>query len=378
MRRAQFLEKMVQDSFESAFPGGQVFRNIRWRDGDREYETDLLVVIDSCLIIVEAKSGTVSWPALRGASERTKRHVTDLIIEPSVQSSRLETKIRSLRKAPGPPDFFVRTLPIDFSSIWEVIRLSVTLDDFATIQTDVVQLGRTGWLPHEFEPASTFSLADLQTVLMILPSVPERLFYLVRRSELERKLPYQADEMDLLGYYLRTGFSTGDLGKKVGTLVLHGMSADVDEYMIAKDAGSTPRKPKRIMTVWWQDILAQLESSTPPRWTEAALILLTADLRAQREIEKRTKRLIRSVASPKNMSPSKNAFILLPDYSRTDALAVVALAGVSIHERHRSMQCVAEDAFSGCDASRCLILALNVESPKYPYQTLAVFEKQLL
>jgi hypothetical protein len=56
-RRARFLEDLVTELLGNAFPDSQVFRNVKWKDGDIEYETDLLVVIDSYLIIVEAKSG---------------------------------------------------------------------------------------------------------------------------------------------------------------------------------------------------------------------------------------------------------------------------------------------------------------------------------
>lgn len=374
-RRAQFLEEAVETLLCHAFPEGKIFRNIRWRDGSIEYETDLLVVVDSYLIIVEAKSGAVSWPALRGAPDRTRKHITQLIVEPSVQSKRLEERIRLLMNGKCGDDFFVTPLGLDFTSIWEVARLSVTLEDFATIQANVENLRRTGWLPEDFDAAPTMSLADLQTVLCILPSVPERLYYLVERAKVQKHVHYDGDELDLLGYYLETGFCDGPLGAGDETLFLHSMSSKVDQYMVARDAGANPDKPRREMTKWWRDILAQVESSRPSRWSEVELILLTLGLEAQQELEKRVQKLKRLVKSLAPSAIREDFVILLPDGHRKDAFAVIAMGKTTVSERHARIQGVAEEAFLHCQSARCLVLVLSVDIPRYPYQTLAVAER---
>lgn len=93
-RRAAFLESDIRDLFGKAFPDCEISPGYRWQEGADEFENDLMVRVDSHLILVEAKSHSISWPALRGAPDRAKRHVKELLLEPSMQSLRLETRIR--------------------------------------------------------------------------------------------------------------------------------------------------------------------------------------------------------------------------------------------------------------------------------------------
>ncbi len=99
-RRAGFLETELARLFATAFPGAEIVAGFRWKDGDTEYENDLIVRVDSHLILIEAKSGAISWPALRGAPERAKHHVQDLFLAPSKQSARLAERITAVARDP--------------------------------------------------------------------------------------------------------------------------------------------------------------------------------------------------------------------------------------------------------------------------------------
>lgn len=374
-RRATFLEDQVAELLKEAFPGSVIFKNVKWKDGNQIFETDVLAVVGSYLIIAEAKSGAVSWSALRGAPDRTKKHIKELLIDPSIQSKRLEIKIRSVREGSGKADFFMEDIGIDFHSIWEVVRLSVTLEDFATIQSNIVQLQHTGWLPDDFDPAPTLSVADLETVLSVLPSVTERLFYFIRRYEMERNIKYHGDEMDLLGYYLEDGFSL-PFGATDETLMLNGMSQAIDAVMTAKYAGSPFRPLRRKFTKWWADVIAQVESSKPPRYSELAVMLCGMSYKAQKALEKETKTLKHHVLAGMTDSMCNDARILMPDRCRTDAFAVVVMNDTSREDRISKMQNIAYDAFDESAAKRCLVLVLDAVKKRYPYQTLGVFERK--
>jgi len=53
-------------------------------------------------------------------------------------------------------------------------------------------------------------LADLEIVFDILPSTAHKIHYLRRREDLETNLSYKGDELDLLGFYLASGFNIGE------------------------------------------------------------------------------------------------------------------------------------------------------------------------
>lgn len=69
--RAEYLEDELETLFKNHFPGAQIFAGSKWTGKDGKlYENDLLILIDSFALVVEAKSGQVSPPAKRGAQKR--------------------------------------------------------------------------------------------------------------------------------------------------------------------------------------------------------------------------------------------------------------------------------------------------------------------
>ena len=374
-RRSQFLEDRVAEQFENAFPGAKFFRNVKWEDGGGQYETDLIVVLDSYMLIVESKSGRVSLPALRGAPDRCKKHILKLIGDPANQSRRLEEKVKALKEG-AQDESLEDALPLDFSKIWQVTRLSITLDDFATIQSHVVQLQGTAWFPEGFEAAPAMSVPDLETVLTVLESPIERLHYLVRRAELEKSSSYEADELDLLGFYLETGFCAEYLGNEEDVLFLPVMSSKVDSYVVARDQGRNPEKPVRELTKWWRDVVKRIESSKPDRWSEAALELLSVSLEGQRSLEEE----VGKIASRWQLGGSKPRedaeFILVrPDQARSSIMAVGVVNKMTAGGRLGVLEGVAVQAFQNFPGKRCLVILVYEDRSVYPYKTLGVLER---
>ena len=140
---------------------------------------------------------------------------------PSVQSSRLLEQLTA--KAPNPSFRFVTDL--DMSSVRISQRLSVTMEDFATIQTNVAQYTKGNVLPP------TLAIADLLVVLDILKNPWTILHYLTRRDAIQRKVKFTADEMDLLGLYIDSGFYLPGLENADLHLIATGLSKPIDDYL---------------------------------------------------------------------------------------------------------------------------------------------------
>ena len=175
---------------------------IKWKYDGTEYETDLITFIDSHALIVEAKSGRISDPALRGAPARLKKHIKEILIAPNTQSKRLKKRLEELIANPKIDDALRDRLPVDLNSIHKIIRVSVSLENFGSIQSNVAQLKETGWLPSDFEPCPTMNIADFETLFDFLYHPVQIIHYLERRQELENVLGYMGDEMDLMGLYI--------------------------------------------------------------------------------------------------------------------------------------------------------------------------------
>jgi hypothetical protein len=184
-RRSNYLEAQVTTLLGKAFPGCDISRGYKWNEDGTIYENDLLVRVDSHLIIVEAKSGSISWPALRGAPDRARKHVEELLLAPSSQSFRLARRIEKALASPEKAAQLLPDLPVDLAKVRTVLRLSVTLEDFAVLQSNLRLARQAGWVP---EPDHTLApcilLADLEVIFDVLEFTALKLHYLKRRLEL--------------------------------------------------------------------------------------------------------------------------------------------------------------------------------------------------
>lgn len=373
-RRSLFLETGVTETFLQAFGNQPVHSNVAWKYEKIQYETDLLIRIDCHLFIIEGKSHKISWPALRGAPKRLKRHIQEVLIDPAIQSKRLEDAILGWQS--GERGKFEIEADLDLATVNEITRLSVTLEDFSTIQSNLKAVDGTGLLESGFPMAVTMSLADLQSVFDILESPIEKIHYLQRRKEIQEQVNYQADELDLLGLYIDTGFDLGEAEKGDINLVSFGMSEKIDEYFQARDQGIEGAKPRRRMTKWFGDIRNKIASRKPERWTEAALMLLNLRYEDQQRIEEHFDGLRRSLLKHRpNEHDKQNTTAVTPPNWRKIGFACVALYEDEFDDRHAIMEGSALNVFQMSHAERCLVIACDVKGEMYPYGTLIVTDR---
>jgi hypothetical protein len=373
-RRPKFLEDEIKQLFTQAFPQAIFKQNFKWKDSNVEYESDFIMQIDSHLIIVEAKSGAVSRSALRGAPGSAKDDIQELLISPAIQSKRFADKIMELKAKQVFPETF-QALNFDINAIERIIRLSVTLEDFATIQSQVSRLRDTGWIDKDFSAAPTIALADLEVVFDILTSVSQKIHYLVRRSELEEHMQYRGDELDLLGFYLETRFNLGKEEFEPRKWIISGMSEKIDEYYVALDQGIIRKKPSLELIKWWKDIQLRIEERCPYRWLEVAVMLLNVSLDDQRKVEREFKKITNNVK--KNWrQPGHIDSITMHLPQRREAVGLLAFREAQQDKRREFMRNLAGQSFSETNAERCLVIGVNIDDLDwYPYSVLGIFQR---
>jgi hypothetical protein len=371
--RSEFLESEITTRFREAFPDSDIATNYKWHDAGKEYENDLLIKIDSHLILGEAKSGAVSWPALRGAPERAKRHVEELLLEPSNQSLRLASRINEVIANPAVAEAVLPNFPFDLKMIKTVLRLSVTLEDFGVLQSQLHTIKPTGWIPENHPLAPCMLLADLEIVFDILELTALKIHYLKRRSELEANMNYMADEMDLLGFYLLTGFNIGEAEFSNNRFQLTGMSKNIDDYYTSLDNDIPATRPQPKLTTWWRDICTKLEEKKFYQWSDAANILLSFSFSEQVKAEKYFAKIKRVVFKRWMEKDHKCSIMIIPNAHRGDALSLFAFRETDPQERYKRMENIAAQAFEKPHVQRCLVLAVDIDEQHYPYSTLAVF-----
>ncbi|MGP1385440.1 MAG: hypothetical protein ACTS2F_17895 [Thainema sp.] len=373
--RSKFLEDEIAKLFEWAFPEGVFVKNFKWKDADIEYETDLLAQIDDYILIVEAKSGSVSRAALRGAPGSAKDDIQELLLDPAIQSKRFEDKLKTLKYDQVTAER-LKALGLNIDRIDKIVRLSITLEDFATIQSRIASLKNTGWIDKVSFTIPTILFADLEVIFDILPYKAQKIHYLVQRTYLEQHINYAGNELDLLGLYLETGFSLneeefGINGKR--ELVLLDMSEKIDEYYMALDQDIHRKKPSQKLVQWWHAILNKLEEQRPYNWLEMSAILLSISLDSQRDAERGLKRIMRSVKKTWR-KPGRTDSVITYLPQKREAAGFLAFRELQKDQSHDFMQNLASGLFIDLDIERCLVIGVNIDEQNwYPYSTLEIF-----
>lgn len=371
-RRASFLESSVADLFQSIFPTSEAVRSFKWRDGADLYENDLAVKIDSHLILVECKSGQIQWPALRGAPRAAKNRIRALLIEPSLQSERIAKRIEAAISSNSPPLDTLPGFPLNLEQVRTVLRLSVTLEDLAMIQSAIHGVAKTGWVHSDHKLSPCITLPDLRVVASVLTSPSQALHYLLRRAELESNLRYDGGEIDLLGLYLDTGFNLGKTEFDGTMMNLFDMSARVDAYYQQKSVDPATKPPRLALSKWWRAILSSIEERRFPGWTDAATILLSVSPSDQRKAEKAFEKIKAGVKRLYRMPYHQSALVIHPPAPKSEAVVLFAFREQHYSERHTRISNVASEAFQNQSLRRCLVVGICIDREQAPYTFLSV------
>lgn len=376
-RRGKFLEEEVEGLFSNSFSSAKIYRGSLWHDpeSNKDFENDLLVIIDSYLIVVEAKSGKLTEPAKRGAELRLKSKIKELIVEPSVQANRFANYLSQNKSRHEFKTKHGKVNYVDTSNIYTVIRLNVTLENLSALSMRLPSLEEAGLIKEQIDLVPSIAFADLEIVFEILDRTSEKLHYLVRRSEFEKNANYIGDELDLLVFYIETGFNIGDTEYDGTSLNLFNLSKNLDSYFMKEWHLNDIAKPERKYIKWWKDLLSIIEAKNKPRWSEIGYILLNCSFDDQLLFQQMFNKLKRKLELKSKMTESDQAAVLFNGPSqRKDVIVGLPYKGVSKEDRNRWLYNIATNAMVQAPSNRAIIMAINIDENHYPYSTIGLTE----
>jgi hypothetical protein len=373
-RRANYLEGKIEEIVKRRFPESKVVSSLKWNQDGVQYETDLIAFIDSYAIIIEAKAHKISNVALRGAPDRIKRHLNDILIEPGIQSHRFELKLKELRDTKNQNDPLIAKLPVDINSINRVIRVSVSLEYFASLQANLKVFEDTGWIPDEYIPCPSMSIADFETLFDFLEHPVQIIHYLLRRAEIEPSYSIRGDELDYMGFYISTLFDMGNVDKE-SDIHITNMSSALDRYYASRDHGINISKPQPKISDFFKAIFNKLEERAIPRWAEIGCILNYFPPYDQTKIVKAIRDLTFVVNRNWNVEGHKNMLIYEPSRSSEYALAIVLFKNENKDRRHEFIEIAAANGLEAEQVRACLVIGINIDRNDSPYHTIGLFDK---
>lgn len=353
--RARFLEDKLTATVRKGLPTARHKPKFRWRVGPTQYETDHVAVIDHTVVIFEAKSGILTDQGLRGAPDRARRHVEELIVDPSTQSARLKAIIEGQGGDPAERAVTIKALGLREDIDYIVTCVSVSLQDFGPLAACEKELKQVGWIEADHNLAPSMTLSSLECVFDILEEDYLILHYLDRRSPIQKHFDVHADELDLLAFYLETGFCIDNLLRAdIDGLFIHGASKPIDNYYNCLDAGEPVKKPKLDLPALWRSTLNAVRARGFNGWTRATHALLScgspAELRLfAAKFEKMRDRLPRFGKDPKH----KFVGSILPPHPNATAICLFAYHTAERTRRGNaamelSTQCYEKDNINEC------------------------------
>jgi hypothetical protein len=314
-------------------------------------------------------------PKYRRGGQRLETAINDLIKEPAEQSARFADHLLAHR---GPHTFQTKRGIVnkcDTTQARHLVRLSLTLDFFGPLTSMARLLTKAGVLRTQVAPAVTMPVVALETVFDFLDGAHQKLHYLSRRSEWESHVDGMADEYDLLAFYLATGFNVGAFEfENEQSLMLYGLSEQLDAYFRSKILGRPIPKPGLKLTQWWRDVLEQTEKRAFDKWTDVGMFLLSANYEDQRNFARASNKLKKNVRANWHKKGHENFLVGTtgPVQRRTAISAYAFKDHITREKRDADVENVFSTVVSETGCKEILVVGIDADEKGYPYQFIAI------
>jgi hypothetical protein len=377
-RRGEFLEQATFTIFQKKFPEARFFKGSLWENPSTKEngENDLLVLFDSIGIVVEAKSGSINAIAKRGGAS-IKREIEKLITAAAVQADgfvrvlRGELKLHTFETKAGPVN------RVDTSKIKQFYCLNVTMEHLGTLATQIAELQAAGLARNGVPAIPSMCLADLEIALEVIETPYQFLHYLTRRVAFELNRKFMGDELDLLVFYLQTGFAEKSLPDRKHPLLIQGLSRKLDKYFMNWPGDKRFERPQRYLSNWWTQILSAIEKKDVYRRYELGCILLDMPDEEQKAFEAQFRKLCKKI---KRRGPATrdrvDAMWNLVKSEISNAVVVAAPVTTGIYpDRKHFVVNFADQAMKETGAVQAVVILVDVELDHWPYSGLYLLDK---
>jgi len=374
--RPAYLERSTANLFSLAVPSAKLLRGVRWTEpkSGQRYETDVLVIIDGHVLVIECKAGRLTHRAKRGDKARLTKDLGRLIEEPTLQGQRFAQLLSSGHGPIEVEDSTGARHVLEPAQVLRISRINVTLDYLGPVGVQARLLREIGVVSKDLEPAATFHLHELQEVVEILDQPAFLLHYLHRRAELETAHDLLAGEEDLLALYLATGFDLGELENGEIRLAIPAMGNDLRPYFMGKELDRPVPKPTRRLTGWWKDILCTLQRRQTYGWMEICYTLLCVGHVRQKEFERFGKKVLKNVKSHWRDPKTENAcFLIAGSPIRRIKVMYVAVKNVTLTQQRDAVARAISTANDKVLTPATVVIVKSASTDTYPYSAVYLF-----
>jgi hypothetical protein len=368
--RGRYLEDRTEALVRAAYPQAKVYRGLKWPGADgKDYENDVLVIIDNHALVFECKSGRVRALAQRGNPAAMKTEIEKIIGDPSRQGRRFAEYLLAQKRVVRLPDATGKMRELDLTSLLRATPVNITLDYVGHLGVQQRLLLSANLVSSDTALTATLPLHELENILELLDRPAISTHYLRRRSEIASANDMLAEENGMLALYLATGFDFGEAeGDPQHQFVVTGLGKKLDPYFRRKEFGKSVSKPTRRLRGWWSDLLAKFEAKQFPGWIESSHALLSVGYERQEQFEQLCKQLVRNVRTNWRDPLHNNTCVLIVGSpSWRTAVIYLVVKNQTREELHELVNDRMQRAVDSHGVKRAIVIATSAIERTYPY-----------
>lgn len=284
-----YLEDKAYSVLTERYPGSTVLKKY-YVGGKKGHisEKDILFKSSDFLALLECKAIKYKDDASRGEWDRLGRHYEFGQIKAKSQVNEAYQQIFS-----SSGEVFIegedKSICFDSSTIHRVSRIVLIPYDFGL--ANGMPVLDVGWEEVEGEDVLVMGLSDLMIITEILDSEAEFVDYLVRRSEVAKKIKFLSEETEFLAQYLKNRMrhdsSLYAFVEKSKQLFLFPIGRDeiIAAYKNEKYLGRLLRVPRVETSNLWLNIIGKLNGSKKEQFHKVCGMLFDFSYEDQLEIE---------------------------------------------------------------------------------------------
>lgn len=303
-----FVLNQGLEFFKTLLPTATIFQpNLFYFVNNERCETDGLIIYDQVLFIIEAKGHRITPRAKKGFTDRTEKHLEEIVQESYGQG------IRTLKyiEESGSAEFKTKSgeqVLINRKDFDEIVIVSLTLEPVGNMSMSIKATNDIGYFNDGHFPW-IISIYDLVVLADLIENPIMLIHYIKRRKKfLSHKLLSTYEELDLFSYFLSNGLyiehTLKDAEEKNVSWIEFMPDTDgINDYYMYKFGHKTKftPKPKCYISKEFNDFLLQLDRSKMPHRVRMALLVLEFNDKSIKQLMDYIKKTKKAFASDKEI-----------------------------------------------------------------------------
>ena len=295
--RDEYLERKSLELLGKLLPGSKIYPKLHYPvvvGGQEQWvETDGIILLDSVLIIVEAKAAKLSVSARRGSILRLKDNLEEILGKAHEQGMRTLNYITSINVAKFYDEKRNQVLGVKSDQFTDIFMITVSYEQLDFLSAQLGSIEKMGVIKGKEWPWAVY-LNDLRVICEIVEHSTEFIHYLKSRIPLNDSINFKfVGELDIFMLYLKEGLyleKAEFADRKAVNLI--GYTEDLDSYYLFKEGvRSEVPKPRQQMPKTFERLITVLESGRPPGFVNASLSLLDCSEKTRADIAQQIERI---------------------------------------------------------------------------------------